>query len=196
MKTTAVEVFSAKSDRKRSTLIFQQIPCLATVKNTIFYGWLDRARWSWTMATNYAWKRWCCNSQISVCLFSCFGFDIFRAVSMWMGVFRFENRPECSRYFGYLGFMMGPVSGKYWISKYAFTLPCRRSYPRLNKLFFIKKERVSGRKTNPLLMDKPASIRIENCISVWRKNNPVLSGFSLEIKAGEKKSPGGAAAAR
>ena len=95
--------------------------------------------------------------------------------------------------FGYLWFMMGPVQEVLNI-QYAF-YAAGAAVSRLNKLFSLKQEVVYPAKTNPFIEGQASSIRIENLHFSYDENNPVLSGVSLDIKAGEKVALVGASGA-
>src|SRR5690606_36275016 len=108
---------------------------------------IDRARGARTHASDYAWKSDAAN-RISFVIFL-FGFDIFRAVSMWMVVFSDLSIGQMFAVFGYLWFMMGPVQDVLNI-QYAF-YAAGAAVTRLNKLFSLKQEVIYPAKTNPFV---------------------------------------------
>jgi len=184
-ENTAVEVFQQSLTETLDAI--QQIRAANREKH-YFLRVIDRARGVRTHATDYAWKSDAAN-RISFVIFL-FGFDIFRAVSMWMVVFSDLSIGQMFAVFGYLWFMMGPVQEVLNI-QYAFYA----AVSRLNKLFSLKQEVVYPAKTNPFIEGQASSIRIENLHFSYDENNPVLSGVSLEIKAGEKVALVGASGA-
>jgi len=187
-ENTAVEVFQQSLTETLDAI--QQIRAANREKH-YFLRVIDRARGVRTHATNYAWKSDAAN-RISFVIFL-FGFDIFRAVSMWMVVFSDLSIGQMFAVFGYLWFMMGPVQEVLNI-QYAF-YAASAAVTRLNKLFSLKQEAVYPAKTNPFVDGQASSIRIENLHFSYDENNPVLSGVSLEIKAGEKVALVGASGA-
>jgi ATP-binding cassette, subfamily C, bacterial len=187
-ENTAVEVFQQSLTETLDAI--QQIRAANREKH-YFLRVIDRARGVRTHATDYAWKSDAAN-RISFVIFL-FGFDIFRAVSMWMVVFSDLSIGQMFAVFGYLWFMMGPVQEVLNI-QYAF-YAAGAAVSRLNKLFSLKQEVVYPAKTNPFIEGQASSIRIENLHFSYDENNPVLSGVSLEIKAGEKVALVGASGA-
>ena len=187
-ENTAVEVFQQSLTETLDAI--QQIRAANREKH-YFLRVIDRARGVRTHATDYAWKSDAAN-RISFVIFL-FGFDIFRAVSMWMVVFSDLSIGQMFAVFGYLWFMMGPVQEVLNI-QYAF-YAAGAAVSRLNQLFSLKQEVVYPAKTNPFVEGQASSIRIENLHFSYDENNPVLSGVSLEIKAGEKVALVGASGA-
>ena len=187
-ENTAVEVFQQSLTETLDAI--QQIRAANREKH-YFLRVIDRARGVRTHATDYAWKSDAAN-RISFVIFL-FGFDIFRAVSMWMVVFSDLSIGQMFAVFGYLWFMMGPVQEVLNI-QYAF-YAAGAAVSRLNKLFSLKQEVVYPAKTNPFIEGQASSIRIENLHFSYDENNPVLSGVSLDIKAGEKVALVGASGA-
>ena len=187
-ENTAVEGFQQSLTETLDAI--QQIRAANREKH-YFLRVIDRARGVRTHATDYAWKSDAAN-RISFVIFL-FGFDIFRAVSMWMVVFSDLSIGQMFAVFGYLWFMMGPVQEVLNI-QYAF-YAAGAAVSRLNKLFSLKQEVVYPAKTNPFIEGQASSIRIENLHFSYDENNPVLSGVSLEIKAGEKVALVGASGA-
>ena len=187
-ENTAVEVFQQSLTETLDAI--QQIRAANREKH-YFLRVIDRALGVRTHATDYAWKSDAAN-RISFVIFL-FGFDIFRAVSMWMVVFSDLSIGQMFAVFGYLWFMMGPVQEVLNI-QYAF-YAAGAAVSRLNKLFSLKQEVVYPAKTNPFIEGQASSIRIENLHFSYDENNPVLSGVSLEIKAGEKVALVGASGA-
>lgn len=187
-ENTAVEVFQQSLTETLDAI--QQIRAANREKH-YFLRVIDRARGVRTHATNYAWKSDAAN-RISFVIFL-FGFDIFRAVSMWMVVFSDLSIGQMFAVFGYLWFMMGPVQEVLNI-QYAF-YAAGAAVTRLNKLFSLKQEVIYPAKTNPFVDGQASSIRIENLHFSYDENNPVLSGVSLDIKAGEKVALVGASGA-
>lgn len=187
-ENTAVEVFQQSLTETLDAI--QQIRAANREKH-YFLRVIDRARGVRTHATDYAWKSDAAN-RISFVIFL-FGFDVFRAVSMWMVVFSDLSIGQMFAVFGYLWFMMGPVQEVLNI-QYAY-YAAGAAVSRLNNLFSLKQEVVYPAKTNPFVEGQPSSIRIENLHFSYDENYPILSGVSLDIKAGEKVALVGASGA-
>ncbi|MDO8825092.1 ABC transporter ATP-binding protein [Methylophaga sp.] len=187
-ENTAVEIFQQSLTETLDAI--QQIRAANREKH-YFLRVIDKARGVRTHATDYAWKSDAAN-RISFMIFL-FGFDVFRAVSMWMVVFSDLSIGQMFAVFGYLWFMMGPVQEVLNI-QYAY-YAAGAAVSRLNKLFSLKQEVIYPAKTNPFVDGQASSIRIENLHFSYDENNPVLSGVSLEIKAGEKVALVGASGA-
>lgn len=187
-ENTAVEIFQQSLTETLDAI--QQIRAANREKH-YFLRVIDRARGVRKHATDYAWKSDAAN-RISFVIFL-FGFDVFRAVSMWMVVFSDLSIGQMFAVFGYLWFMMGPVQEVLNI-QYAY-YAAGAAVSRLNSLFSLKQEVIYPAKNNPFAEGQPSSIRIENLHFSYDENNPVLSGVSLDIKAGEKVALVGASGA-
>lgn len=152
---------------------------------------IDNARQVRNHASEFAWKSDAAN-RFSFVIFL-FGFDVFRAVSMFMVIFSNLSIGEMFAVFGYLWFMMSPVQEILNI-QYSF-YSASAAVSRLNSLFSMHEEVTYPNEVNPFVDGQPSSILIENLHFKYGDNNKVLSGVSLNIKAGEKVALVGASGA-
>lgn len=152
---------------------------------------IDNARGVRNHASEYAWKSEAAN-RFSFVIFL-FGFDVFRAISMFMVVFSDLSIGQMFAVFGYLWFMMSPVQEILNI-QYSF-YAANAAVGRLNRLFSMKEEKRYPDKYNPFVPGQASSIRIEDLHFQYDDNNKVLNGVSLDIKAGEKVALVGASGA-
>lgn len=152
---------------------------------------IDNARDVRQHASEFAWKSDAAN-RFSFVIFL-FGFDVFRAVSMFMVVFSDLSIGQMFAVFGYLWFMMSPVQEILNI-QYSF-YAAGAAVGRLNTLFSMKEEERYPDKINPFVPGQASSIRIEDLHFKYDDNNKVLNGVSLNIKAGEKVALVGASGA-
>lgn len=152
---------------------------------------IDNARQVRNHASEFAWKSDAAN-RFSFVIFL-FGFDVFRAISMFMVVFSDLTIGQMFAVFGYLWFMMSPVQEILNI-QYSF-YAAGAAVGRLNKLFSMKEEARYPDKINPFVAGQASSIRIDDLHFKYGDNNKVLSGVSLNIKAGEKIALVGASGA-
>lgn len=152
---------------------------------------IDNARHVRRHSASFAWKSDAAN-RFSFMIFL-FGFDLFRAVSMFMVVFSDLTIGQMFAVFGYLWFMMGPVQEILNI-QYAF-YAAQAAVTRLNSLFAMKQEQVYPAKINPFSPGKAAAIRIDDLHFSYLQNEKILNGVSLKISAGEKVALVGASGA-
>ena len=152
---------------------------------------IDNARRVRNHASEFEWKSDAAN-RFSFVIFL-FGFDVFRAVSMFMVVFSDLTIGQMFAVFGYLWFMMSPVQEILNI-QYSF-YSAGAAVSRLNKLFSMKQEEHFPDKINPFEPGRASSVRIENLHFSYGDNNKVLNGVSLDIQAGEKVALVGASGA-
>jgi ATP-binding cassette subfamily C protein len=139
-------------------------------------------------AIDYAWKTDAA-SRFSFAVFV-FGFDLFRALSMFMVLFSDLSIGEMFAVFGYLWFMMGPMQDILGI-QYAYH-SASAALGRLNRLFDLREEPVYPRLRNPFAGQLTVSVRLERVSFAYTPQEPVLNEISLEIEAGEKVAVVGA----
>jgi ATP-binding cassette subfamily C protein len=152
---------------------------------------IDNARQVRNHASEFAWKSDAAN-RFSFVIFL-FGFDVFRAISMFMVVFSDLTIGQMFAVFGYLWFMMSPVQEILNI-QYSY-YAAGAAVGRLNKLFSMREEAQYPDKINPFVAGQACSIHIDDLHFKYGDNNKVLSGVSLNIKAGEKIALVGASGA-
>lgn len=112
-----------------------------------------------------------------------FGFDIFRATAMWMVLYSDLSIGEMLAVFGYLWFMMAPVQEILGIQQAFYS--AKGALSRVNQLTQLQREPSYPHLLNPFLNCKTVSVRVEN-LHFSYKDDPVLNGINLNIKAGEK----------
>lgn len=152
---------------------------------------IDNARHVRNHASEFAWKSDAAN-RVSFVIFL-FGFDVFRAVSMFMVVFSDLTIGQMFAVFGYLWFMMGPVQEVLNI-QYAY-YAADAAVSRLNNLFSMREEKQYPARINPFEAGHASSIRIENLHFSYNQDDKILNGVSLSIQPGEKVALVGASGA-
>ena len=113
-----------------------------------------------------------------------FGFDLFRAVSMFMVLYSDLSIGQMLAVFAYLWFMMAPVQEVLNI-QYAFHA-ADAALNRINSLMQIDLEPEYPHRLNPFESSQTASIELENISFAYEQENPILNNISLSIKPGEK----------
>lgn len=130
----------------------------------------------------FTWKSDAAN-RLSFVIFL-FGFDVFRAVSMFMVLYSDLSIGQMLAVFAYLWFMMGPVQEVLNI-QYAFHA-AEAALKRINALMEIQLEPEYPHLQNPFTDHPTVSIRLENVSFSYDNEIPVLDDISLYIPAGEK----------
>jgi len=130
----------------------------------------------------FAWKSDAAN-RLSLVVFL-FGFDIFRAIAMCMVVFSNLSIGEMLAVFGYLWFMMSPVQEILGI-QYAF-FAAKAALQRIQLFQTLRQEPQYPHLKNPFKNKRTVSLNIQNLHFAYNRDNTVLNGVTLEIKAGEK----------
>jgi ATP-binding cassette subfamily C protein len=113
-----------------------------------------------------------------------FGFDIFRALSMFMVLFSDLTIGEMLAVFAYLWFMMGPVQEVLSI-QYAYH-SARAALDRINEMMDIDLEPRYPHQVNPFAGATTTSIRLQNICFAYGDGPLVLDHVSLAIPAGQK----------
>jgi ATP-binding cassette subfamily C protein len=130
----------------------------------------------------FTWKSDAAN-RLSFVIFL-FGFDVFRAVSMFMVLWSGLTIGEMLGVFAYLWFMMGPVQEVLGI-QYAYQ-GAQAALGRINEMLQVELEPAYPHKRNPFSGRKTVSIRLEGLSFAYGKGPEVLKQISLTIPAGEK----------
>lgn len=112
-----------------------------------------------------------------------FGFDIFRALAMLMVLYSDLTIGEMLAVFGYLWFMMAPVQEILGIQQSFYA--AKAALGRVNQLSKLHREPDYPHVENPFLGRKTVSIRVDNLHFRYR-DEPVLNGIHLDVRAGEK----------
>lgn len=113
-----------------------------------------------------------------------FGFDIFRAVSMFMVLWSDLSIGEMLGVYAYLWFMMGPVQEVLGV-QYAYQ-SAQAALGRINNMFQVDLEPVYPHKHNPFADKQTVSLRLDSISFAYGDGPPVLNDISLQIAAGEK----------
>jgi len=132
-------------------------------------------------STAFAWKS-DATVRLSFLTFL-FGFDIFRATAMLMVLYSDLTMGEMLAVFGYLWFMMAPVQEILSIQQALYA--ARGALARVNQLTKLQREPNYPHLENPFLNKKTVSVGVEN-LHFSYKDEPVLNGINLNIRAGEK----------
>ncbi len=136
-------------------------------------------------AINFAWKTDAAG-RLSFNVFL-FGFELFRAISMFMVLYADLTIGQMFAVFGYLWFMMGPMQEILNI-QYAYH-GAKAGLQRVNNLFELAEEPHYPHQHNPFHTSSNISVRLENvCFSYNQQTpeTPVLDNLSFKIEAGEK----------
>ena len=112
------------------------------------------------------------------------GFDIFRAVSMFMVVFSDLTIGQMMAVFAYLWFMMSPVQEVLNI-QYAW-FGAKAALERVNKLLALHQEPQYPHLKNPFEQKHGVSVDIENLSFAYGSGEQILKAINLHIPAGQK----------
>ena len=133
-------------------------------------------------SATFAWKSDAA-SRLSFLVFL-FGFDVFRALAMFMVVYSNLTIGEMMAVFGYLWFMMSPVQEILGI-QYAF-FGARGALDRINQLLDLRQEPHYPHRFDPFA-DKPTvGIFIDDLYFSYPNGSEVLKGITMDIRPREK----------
>lgn len=178
-ENSAFEIFQQSLTETLETI--QQIR--ASNRSLSFFGRItDQAGDVKHHAGRFAWKSDAAN-RLSFTIFIV-GFDIFRAVSMFMVVFSDLTIGQMLAVFSYLWFMMGPVQEVLNI-QYSW-YGAKAALKRVNELLALDAEPVYPAKHNPFKGKDTVSLSAENITFAYGDKAPVLRDVSLRIEAGQK----------
>jgi ATP-binding cassette subfamily C protein len=113
-----------------------------------------------------------------------FGFDVFRALAMYMVIYSGLSIGEMMAVFGYLWFMMAPVQEILGI-QYAFH-GARAALERIDQLLELKLEPRYPRRSDPFAGKNTVGIFIEDLYFSYPNGREVLRGVTMDIRPGEK----------
>jgi ATP-binding cassette, subfamily C, bacterial len=130
----------------------------------------------------FTWKSDAAN-RLSFMIFL-FGFDIFRAVSMFMVLWSGLTIGEMLGVYAYLWFMMGPVQEVLNI-QYAYN-SAQAALGRINSLMRVDLEPAYPHLHNPFAGKSTVGLRLENLEFAYGDGPSVLDGVNLQIRPGEK----------
>ncbi len=143
---------------------------------------VDKANHIRRHSVAFTWKSDAAN-RLSFMIFL-FGFDIFRAVSMFMVLWSDLTIGEMLGVFAYLWFMMGPVQEVLNI-QYAYN-SAQAALGRINDLLRVELEPAYPHLHNPFAGKTTVGLQLEHLNFAYGDGPQVLDGVSLSIKAGEK----------
>ncbi len=133
-------------------------------------------------SASFAWKSDAA-TRLSFMVFL-FGFDVFRAVSMFMVLYSDLSIGQMLAVFAYLWFMMGPVQELLNI-QYAYHA-ARAALGRINELVDVKLEPQFPHQENPFAETQSVSIQMQHIGFSYGDGPAILSDVTLNIQAGEK----------
>ena len=180
-ENSAIEVFQ---DALTETLDSIQQIRASNRENHYFREVLHKALKVKTHSAEFSWKSDAAN-RFSFGVFL-FGFDIFRAISMFMVVFSGLSVGQMIAVFGYLWFMMAPVQELLNI-QYAY-FSAKAALLRINSLADLPQEPSYPHRHNPFKGKDTVCIKVENLSFAYQDNAPqmVLNDLNLTIAKGEK----------
>ena len=133
-------------------------------------------------SANFTWKSDAA-ARLSFVVFL-FGFDTFRALSMFMVLNSGLSIGEMMAVFAYLWFMMGPVQEVLGI-QYSYN-SARAALSRINELMHIDLEPRYPHTNNPFAEKKTTAITLDKICFAYGDGPLVLDHISLHVQEGEK----------
>jgi len=146
------------------------------------YRVIERAAGIKRESARYSWKSDAAN-RLSFAVFLV-GFDLFRALSMFMVVFSNLTVGEMMAVFAYLWFMMAPVQEVLNIQYALFG--AKAALARINRLIDLKQEPQYPHLRNPFLGRRGVAIDIEHLSFAYGDREPVLKQINLHIDRGSR----------
>ncbi|MDJ0806775.1 MAG: ABC transporter ATP-binding protein [Gammaproteobacteria bacterium] len=143
---------------------------------------IDRADHIRHHSAAFTWKSDAAN-RLSFFIFL-FGFDIFRAVSMFLVLWSDLSIGEMLGVFAYLWFMMGPVQEVLGI-QYAYH-GAQAALSRINEMLRVNLEPNFPHEVDPFTGKTTVAVRLEHLSFAYGDGPRVLDELSLQIPAGEK----------
>ncbi|MEJ2692365.1 MAG: ABC transporter ATP-binding protein [Candidatus Thiodiazotropha sp.] len=143
---------------------------------------IDKANNIRRHSASFTWKSDAAN-RLSFMIFF-FGFDVFRAISMFMVLWSDLTIGEMLGVYAYLWFMMGPVQEVLSI-QYAYH-SAQAALGRINDLLRTDLEPAYPHLHNPFAGKTTVALRLENLSFAYGDGSQVLDGVNLEVQAGEK----------
>jgi ATP-binding cassette subfamily C protein len=122
-------------------------------------------------------------SRLSFLVFL-FGFDVFRALAMFMVIYSDLSIGEMMAVFGYLWFMMSPVQEILGIQYALFG--ARGALERINQLLDLKQEPQYPHMFNPFADKQTVGLFIDDLYFSYPNGRDVLKGITMDIRPGEK----------
>jgi ATP-binding cassette, subfamily C, bacterial len=143
---------------------------------------IDKAGHIRKHSATFTWKSDAAN-RLSFVIFL-FGFDIFRAVSMFMVLWSDLTIGEMLGVYAYLWFMMGPVQEVLNI-QYAYNA-AQAALARINDMLRVDLEPIYPHNQNPFINKTGVSLRLKELEFAYGEGPTVLNGIDLVVGAGEK----------
>ncbi|POB98717.1 ABC transporter ATP-binding protein [Vibrio vulnificus] len=133
-------------------------------------------------ADKYAWQSEAAG-RVSFLLFL-LGFELFRAVAMFMVLFSDLTIGQIFAVFGYLWFMLTPVQELLGIQFSWYS--AKAALARINALLELEEEYRPESKVNPFTDGKEIDVSVENVSFSYNSETTVLNQLNLRIPAGKK----------
>ncbi|EMN7213785.1 ABC transporter ATP-binding protein [Vibrio vulnificus] len=133
-------------------------------------------------ADKYAWQSEAAG-RVSFLLFL-LGFELFRAVAMFMVLFSDLTIGQIFAVFGYLWFMLTPVQELLGIQFSWYS--AKAALARINALLELEEEYRPESKVNPFTDGKEIDVSVENVSFSYNNETTVLNQLNLRIPAGKK----------
>jgi ATP-binding cassette subfamily C protein len=130
----------------------------------------------------FSWKSDAAN-RLSFAVFLV-GFDLFRALSMFMVVFSNLTVGQMMAVFAYLWFMMSPVQEVLNIQYALFG--AKAALSRINRLIGLRQEPQYPHRFNPFLGKRGVDVDFERLSFAYGDGEPVLNQIDLHIEKGSK----------
>lgn len=143
---------------------------------------IDKARGVKQRSASFSWKSDAAN-RFSFFVFL-MGFEVFRAVSMFMVVFSSLSIGQMFAVYAYLWFMMTPVQEVLGI-QYSY-YSANAALARLNRLLQLKREPQFAHEKNPFEGQHTVGIQLDHVCFAYGDGDLVLDDVTLNIKPGEK----------
>ena len=142
----------------------------------------DKARNIKKHSATFSWKSDAAN-RLSFGVFLV-GFDVFRAISMFMVVFSDLSIGQMMAVFGYLWFMMSPVQEILGV-QFAF-FAAKAALGRINELLTLEQEPDYPHIHNPFSGKSTVGVSVHDITFAYGDGDNILNNVNLDIKAGEK----------
>lgn len=143
---------------------------------------VDTARAVRRNSAAYAWKSDAAN-RMSFLVFLA-GFDMFRALALFMVVYSNLTVGEMMAVSGYLWFMMAPVQELLAV-QYAY-FGAKAALERINRFETLKEEPAYPHRYDPFRHKETVGVRIEDLYFTYPNGGEVLQGIDMDIRPGEK----------
>lgn len=113
-----------------------------------------------------------------------FGFEVFRALGIFMVAYSTLSIGLMLAIFSYLWVMLGPIQDILNI-QYAYH-NAKMALERINEIFALKKEPSFPKLHNPFKNTQTNSVELENITFSYDEKNPILKNINIKIKKGSR----------